>query len=73
MRRGATSNENYQKMRKAWEKTGCLRTADGPDDDLVKPEGIADHAVPALPAAEQHECLSEPVLVARSKNHRNAE
>ena len=28
----------------------CLLTADVTDDDLVKPEGIADYAVPALPA-----------------------
>ena len=44
-------HENYQKMiRNAWEKTGCLLTADGTDDDLVKPEGIGRYAVPALPA-----------------------
>ena len=42
-------NEIYQKMiRNAWEKTGCLLNADGTDDDLVKPEGIAHNAVPAL-------------------------
>ena len=36
-------HENYKKMiRNAWEKTGCLLTADGTDDDLVKPGGIAD-------------------------------
>ena len=44
-------HENYKKMiRNAWEKTGYLLTADGTDDDLVKPEGMADYAVPALPA-----------------------
>ena len=29
---------------------GCLLTADGTDDDLVKPEGLADYAVLAMPA-----------------------
>ena len=44
-------HENYKKMiRNAWGKTGCLLTADGKDDDLVKLEGIADCAVLALPA-----------------------
>ena len=42
-------------------------TADGRDDDLVKPEGIADNAVPALPSDKPHECLSEPDSVAWSK------
>ena len=41
-------HENYKKMiRNAWRKTGCLLTT---DDALVKPEGIADYAVQALPA-----------------------
>ena len=48
-------------------KRRCLLTADGTDDDLVKPEGIADDAVPALPADLPHECLSEPGSVAWSK------
>ena len=44
-------HEHYRKMiRNAWEKTRCMLTADGTDDDLVKPEGIADYAVPAQPA-----------------------
>ena len=44
-------HENYKKMiRNAWEKTGCLLTANGTDDDLVKPEGSADYAVLVLPA-----------------------
>ena len=44
-------HENYKKMfGNAWGKTGCLLTTDGTGDDLVKPEGIADCAVPALPA-----------------------
>ena len=33
----------------------------------MKPEGITDYAVPALPADQPHECLSEPGSVAKSK------
>ena len=44
----------------------CLLTADGTDVDLVKLEGIADCAAPALPADWPHECLSEPGSVAWS-------
>ena len=34
-------SEEYDSFRlKAWQKTGCLMTADGTDDDLVKPEGL---------------------------------
>ena len=43
---------------------GCLLTADGTDDDLVKPEGIADYAVPRC---LRNECLSESGSVAWSK------
>ena len=67
-------HENYKKMiRNAWEKTGCLLTANGTDDDLVKPEGIADYAVLVSLVDDPHECLSEPGSVAWSKTHRNAE
>ena len=31
---------------KIWQKTGSLLTADGSDDDLVKPEGLPDYKVP---------------------------
>ena len=36
----------------------------GRDDDLVKPEGIAAYAVPALLADKPLECVSEPGSVA---------
>ena len=32
-----------------WQKTGCLITADGTDDDLIKPERLKSYVVP-LPA-----------------------
>ena len=31
---------------KCWTSTGCLLTADGSDDHLVKPEGLPDYVVP---------------------------
>ena len=31
---------------KIWQKTGCLMTADGTDDDRVQPEGLADYKLP---------------------------
>ena len=44
-------HEGYQKMiRNSWVKTGCLLTADGTDDELIKPQGIADYIVPPSPA-----------------------
>ena len=32
-------------MRSCWTKTGCLMTADGNEDHLIKPEGLKDYAV----------------------------
>ena len=29
-----------------WQKTGCLITADGSDDSLIKPEGLKSYVVP---------------------------
>ena len=37
----------YDKLRMScWQKTGCLMTADGTDDHLIKPEGIPNYSVP---------------------------
>ena len=33
-------------IRKCWQKTGCLITADDSDDHLIKPEGLSDYLVP---------------------------
>ena len=40
----ALQHENYDKFRwSCFERTGCLLTADGSDDDKVKPEGLHDY------------------------------
>ena len=37
----------YDNLRlRCWQKTGCLITADGSDDDLITPEGLPNYAVP---------------------------
>ena len=41
------------------------RGCDGTDDDVAKPEGIADYAVPALPADWPHEGLARTALSCR--------
>ena len=33
-------------IRKCWQKTGCLMTADGSDDTLIKPEGMVGYSAP---------------------------
>ena len=39
--------EKYQKFRwSQFEKTGCLITADGSEDDKIAPEGLEDYTVP---------------------------
>ena len=41
------SKPEYDNLRKScWVKTGCLLTADGSDDNLVKPEGLDGYKVP---------------------------
>ena len=41
------STAKYDKQRhKCWTMTGCLITADGSDDSLIKPEGLDDYVVP---------------------------
>ena len=41
------SSRKYEHViRKCWEKTGCLMTADGSEDHLIKPEGLLDYTVP---------------------------
>lgn len=42
-----SDDEKYVDFRRRlWEKTGCLITADGTNDDLIKPEGLPDYVVP---------------------------
>ena len=37
-------NEDYSEMRKKfYQKTGCLMTADGTDDDKIQPEGFVNY------------------------------
>jgi hypothetical protein len=39
--------EKYNSFRlKSWQKTRCLMTADGSEDDLVKPEGLDGYEIP---------------------------
>ena len=33
-------------IRKCWQRTGCLMTADSSDDDLIKPEGLTGYVAP---------------------------
>jgi hypothetical protein len=40
------TDEYHQFLFHAWQKTGCLLTADGSDDNLVEPEGFRDYAIP---------------------------
>ena len=41
------STSSYDNFRKRmWQKTGCLITADGSDDNLIQPEGIQNYEVP---------------------------
>ena len=43
----ALSSANYDKQRrKCWTMTGCLMTADGSEDSLIKPEGLDNYSVP---------------------------
>ena len=45
----------YDKLRNAcWTATGCLLTADGSDDHLVKPEGLPEFQVPP-PTSQIHD------------------
>lgn len=48
---------DYDKLRlSCWQKTGCLITANGEDDNLIKPEGLPAYSVPPpllLDPAEQ--------------------
>ena len=51
-------SDKYDKLRMScWQKTGCLMTANGDDDALIKPEGLPDYTVPPPlfidPAAQQ--------------------
>ena len=40
----ALCTEKYDKIRQScWKATGCLITADGSDDNLIKPEGLDDY------------------------------
>ena len=41
-----TSPQYESFIRKCWQKTGCLMTADGSDDKLIQPEGLSDYLVP---------------------------
>ena len=51
------NTDKYDKLRlSCWQKTGCLITANGQDDSLIKPEGLPDYVVPpplCLEAVEQ--------------------
>ena len=39
--------EDYSKTRyRCFEKTGCLITADGSEDDKIAPEGLTNYVVP---------------------------
>lgn len=41
------SEPKYDNLRNScWTKTGCLMTADGSDDNFIKPEGLPDYNVP---------------------------
>ena len=40
-----TSPKYNSFMRNCWQKTGCLMTADGSDDKLIKPEGLLNYTV----------------------------
>lgn len=60
----------YENLRRRhWEKTGCLITADGSEDDKITPEGLPSYRVPPpidyIPAAEalpvSNEAIGEDV------------
>ncbi len=39
--------EDYMKLRRAaWQRTGCLLTADGTEDAVVTPQGLSDYTPP---------------------------
>ena len=43
-----------------FQKTGCLITADGSDDDLIKPEGLIGYRVPLPLPTQPHK---DPALL----------
>ena len=50
-------SSGYENLRRRfWEKTGCLITAEGSDDEKITPEGLTSYPVPPpydyIPAAE---------------------
>ena len=41
------AGSEYDNLRlRVWQKTGCLMTADGSEDGLIKPEGLKSYIVP---------------------------
>ena len=60
------SGPDYDHLRqRCWEKTGCLMTADGSEDDKITPEGLPNYRVPPpadyLPVAKTIPTLNEPI------------
>lgn len=54
--RKLTSPEYEEFLKKSWLRTGCLMTADGSEDYLIKPEGLLGYQVPPP-------CLTDPSMV----------
>ena len=65
---------NYDKFRRnCFEKTGCLMTADGSDDSLVKPEGLPGYKIPPpLPMPGPDEQIIEVTEPAQEPGERVA-
>lgn len=67
------AGSEYDNLRlRVWQKTGCLMTADGSEDGLIKPEGLKSYIVPppallepsvSLPQAEEISVIGEDRVV----------
>ena len=50
----------YDHLRlRVWQKTGCLITADGSEDQLIKPEGLKNYVVPPPAYLPPSACLPQ--------------
>ena len=54
-----TSSEYEDFLWKAWRKTGCLITADGSEDELIKPERLPNYTVPPATLLDPTSILPE--------------
>ena len=45
---------------RAFQKTGCLITANGEDDDEIKPEGLSNYVVPSPSISDPTDYVPQP-------------